>query len=82
MKAVLHEHGVVVPKTHSLISLLELCLVIDATLEPWRASLVVLDRYSVRFRYPGETATRAEARRAVDTVTPLRQFVRSRLGLV
>jgi len=82
LKAILHEHGVVVPKSHNLISLLELCLAVDSTFEPWRNSLVLLDHYSVRFRYPGESAKRAEARRAVDTVTPLRLFVRSRLDLV
>jgi len=56
LKAFLQEHGVAFPKIHSLIELLELCLPLDASFELQRDHLVRLDRYAVRYRYPGESA--------------------------
>ena len=79
LKAFLQEHGVAFPRTHSLIELLELCLLLDASFERQRGWLVLLDRYAVRYRYPGESADKAEARLAVKTVAAVRAFVREKL---
>jgi len=69
------------PKTHSLIELLELCLPLDAGFELQRDLLVRLDRYAVRYRYPGESADKDEARQAFRAVKVVRTFVREKLGL-
>ena len=81
LKGFLQEHGAAFPRTHSLIELLELCLPFDVSFELQRGSLVVLDRYAVRYRYPGESADKAEARLAVKTIEAVRAFVREKLGL-
>ncbi len=81
LKAFLQERGSYFPKTHSLIELLELCLPLDSTFELQRDLLVRLDRYAVRYRYPGESADRPEARAALDGARAVRAFVRNRLGL-
>jgi HEPN domain-containing protein len=80
LKAFLQEHRIDFPKTHNLIELLELCLLLDATFELQRDVLVELDRYAVRYRYPGETAEKAEARVAFDAAKAIRAFVRNRLN--
>ena len=81
LKAFLHELGVAFPRTHSLIELLELCLPLDASFELQRRQLVLLDRYAVRYRYPGESADKAEARLAVNTVDGFRALARQKLGI-
>jgi HEPN domain-containing protein len=81
MKAFLQEHGIVFPRIHNLIELLELCLPIDVTLEFQRPTLWLLNRYAVRYRYPGEWADRNEAQQAFRAATDFRQFMRARLGL-
>ncbi|MGQ9628388.1 MAG: HEPN domain-containing protein [Anaerolineae bacterium] len=81
LKAFLQERGVVFPKTHNLIELLGLCLTVDASFELQRDLLVRLDRYAVRYRYPGESADKDEARAAFRAVKIVRAFVREKLGL-
>ena len=68
-------------KTHHLIELLHLCVGVDPGFEFLRDLLILLDRYAVRYRYPGETADREEAGRAFHAATQVRSFVRQRLGL-
>jgi HEPN domain-containing protein len=74
LKAFLQEHGVPIPRTHSLIALLELCLPLDSSFEPHRQLLVLLDSYAVRYRYPGDSAGREEARAAVYACRVVRAF--------
>ena len=62
LKSFLQEHGSSFPRTHSLIELLELCLPLDGSFELLRDLLVMLDGYSVSYRYPGESAGKDEAR--------------------
>ena len=81
LKAFLQENGQQFPKTHNLVHLLELCLTIDRDFEPYRIQLIVLDRYAVRYRYPGDAAGVDEARDAFRTARVLRQFLRVKLGL-
>ena len=47
--------------------------------ESFRPELDMLTQYAVVFRYPGENATRAEARQAVVAATKLREEMRSAL---
>jgi HEPN domain-containing protein len=81
LKAVLQESGSPFPKTHNLIELLEMCLRVDPTFEMMRRPLVLLDRYAIRYRYPGESAEKDEGQAAVQAVKVVREIARSRLGL-
>lgn len=81
LKAYLQERAMVFPRIHNLIQLLELCLPLDTGFEFQRNLLIRLDRYSVRFRYPGESADKDEARAAFETIRMVRRFMRTKLGL-
>lgn len=81
LKAVLQENGKHIPKIHNLIELMLLCEEIDSGFEMLRADLVTMERYSVRVRYPGETALKEDAQAAYAAVSVARSFVRQKLGL-
>jgi HEPN domain-containing protein len=81
LKAFLQEHDRSFPKTHNLVELLELCLVVDPDFEIQRNRLIVLDRYAVLYRYPGDAADKDEARDAYGIARMLRVFFRAKLGL-
>jgi HEPN domain-containing protein len=80
LKARLIEAGVVFPRTHDLLQLLNLC----ATVEPlWLAYAKAVDAmsdYAVDFRYPGHSATLREAKIALHHCRSLRAEVRRSLG--
>src|SRR2546425_12825563 len=65
LKARLIEAGVMFPRTHDLLQLLNMCI----RFEPlWSAYAKVVDAmsdYAVDFRYPGRTATLREAKVAL-----------------
>jgi HEPN domain-containing protein len=77
LKGILQARQIGFTRTH------DLCLLLDASLgefplwEPFRPDLEMLTQYAIAFRYPGETATKAEARQAVDTATKLRKVFRT-----
>ena len=81
LKAFLQEQGANFPKTHSLIELLEIALSFDTSLELQRELFVQLERYAVRYRYPGESADKDEARAALKAAKIVRTIFRQRLGL-
>jgi HEPN domain-containing protein len=81
LKALLQEHSIAFPKTHNLIELLVLCIPIDASLDLQRASLILLDGYAVRYRYPGDSADKSDAKLALKAASDLRGIVRAHLGL-
>jgi hypothetical protein len=70
-----------IPKIHNLIELMLLCEEIDGSFEMLRADLVVMERYSVRIRYPGEFAEKNDARSAYASAKTARTFIRQKLGL-
>jgi len=81
MKALLIHLGIVPPRTHDLTEL-------DRLLAPvcpqwsWPVQeLRFLTRAAVDFRYPGESADRAEAAESLDIATRLRAKLRALLGL-
>jgi len=82
LKAALQEAGRNIPKTHSLVELLGLCLEIDKTYELLLPDLTLLDAYAVQYRYPGNAANRLEARSAYQSARVIREMIRSKLGLV
>ena len=77
--AFLQGHGLPAPRTHNLVELLELCLPLDASFEVLRDLLILLDGYSVRYRYPGESANKDEAKTAFQTIRQVRVFLRPKL---
>lgn len=81
LKAFLHQKGIDFPKTHNLNELLELCLPVDSSFEFQRDLLKELDRYGVRYRYPGISADKEEAQAALRNTKSLRLFLRTKLGL-
>jgi len=65
LKALLQEQGVVAPRTHNLLDLLNLLLPHDATLSRLRRGVRSLRRYAVDFRYPGFRATSRQTAAAI-----------------
>jgi len=81
IKAFLYKNSVDFPKTHNLIELLELCLLLDASFELQRDLFIELNHYSVRYRYPGISADKEEAKRALNRAETLRAFLCVKLEL-
>ena len=79
LKAFLQDHALPAPRIHNLVELLELCLPLDASFEFLRDLLILLDGYSVRYRYPGESANKDEAKTAFQAIRQVRAFMRPRL---
>ena len=80
-KARLCEAGAPFPKTHDLAALLKLLLPLEPLWSAFLPQAQLLEDYAVDFRYPGDTATLAEARLAVNNCKAIRLEVRSSLGL-
>lgn len=76
LKALLTRDRIAFPKTHDLLDLLKRAKAHDPTLELLRPFLVYLEPYAVNLRYPGEFATRTEAKRSVRAVTLVRDMCR------
>jgi HEPN domain-containing protein len=81
LKAVLQEKGERIPKIHFLLELLAMILQFDGSYEFLKADLEILEDYSVRFRYPGHFAEKAEAQAAYAAAGAVRKFARQELGL-
>ena len=81
LKARLNEAGTAFPKTHDLRDLLKLVLLVEVGWTVLRRQLVALNRYAVRFRYPGRTATKANAQKAIKDCREVRRFIRTAFGL-
>ncbi|NUO82559.1 HEPN domain-containing protein [candidate division KSB1 bacterium] len=58
LKAFLILHEAAFPKTHDLVSLLELCVPFQPEIELLREPMELLNPYSVCFRYPGEESSK------------------------
>ena len=80
LKAFLQEQRHYLPKIHDLNQLLEHCLPYDQALELHRDLFKDLTRFAVEFRYPGESATKEDARIALHHARILRAFIRPKLG--
>lgn len=79
LKAYLQSHAISIPRIHNLVGLLELCLPVDGTLELLRDVLDELSKYAVEFRYPGESAIKADAQQALSALKTVRAFMRQKL---
>jgi HEPN domain-containing protein len=81
LKAWLQEQNVRFPRIHELLPLLNMCAQVDSDFRTLRRSLKLLDDFELRFRYPGDDATLADAESGLNAATQIRDFVRARLGL-
>ncbi|HZL13592.1 MAG TPA: HEPN domain-containing protein [Verrucomicrobiae bacterium] len=80
-KARLIEEDLDFPRTHDLLKLLQLLLAVEPLWKSYDSAVEKLTQYAVNFRYPGEDATLAEAKRALKHCRSLRAEVRRSLGL-
>jgi len=80
LKAFLVSRKVEPPRTHNLVDLLTMSVAQDEALELIRGALELLNAYAVDIRYPGESATKEEAREAAKAMKQVREFMQSRLG--
>ena len=81
LKAVLQEMNRSIPKTHDLYMLLDLCGVDRFGADVDRDGLVSLTRYATHFRYPGEPATKDDAKLAIRLMRRYRTTLRAHLDL-
>ncbi|MBI4738603.1 HEPN domain-containing protein [Candidatus Woesearchaeota archaeon] len=81
LKAFLTAHHKKVPKIHELTTLLKMAAEIDSSLHLIGDLLADLNSYAVDFRYPGEEATRGEAKHAFRAATETRSILRMKLRI-
>jgi HEPN domain-containing protein len=80
-KARLIEAGIVFPRTHDLLQLLNLCASVEPLWLAYAKAVDVMSDYAVNFRYPGHSATLREAKVAFKYCGSLRVEVRRSLRL-
>lgn len=81
LKARLQEANISFSKTHNLIQLHNLVSPVEPAWNVMVADLAVLNTYSVDLRYPGKTATKADAKDAINYCRSIRKLVRQSLKL-
>lgn len=81
LKAVLQHHATRFPRTHKLLELATLARPDVPDLAPLEPDLAWLSNRAGLFRYPGSSATQADADLALRLATDVRTLIRSALGL-
>lgn len=81
LKTVILEHQLPLRRIHDLEVLLDQVLPLSPAWAAFRNQILLLNDYSVDIRYPGETATKDEARAAVRAMRVVRKQARQDLGL-
>ena len=81
IKARLQEAGIEFGKVHDLVKLLELAVRVEPLWEPYRPTFRPVSAYAVEFRYPGENASKEEAKDAIKICRAFRKTARWSLGL-
>lgn len=81
LKAWLQETGTAFGKIHDLTKLLSLATPTQPTWAALRPDLTVLTDFAVDYRYPGNSATRANARDAFNRCKRIRLVIRKAFGL-
>ncbi len=75
------EIGIAVPKTHDLLSLLKLILPTEPNWLVLHPQLDALTKFAVVYRYPGNDATKADAKQAIADCREVRRTIRQAFGL-
>ena len=81
LKAWLQEANLPVPRTHNLEELLNLIVPTLPEWRAWDADFSAFTTHAVDFRYPGKSATAADAQHAAKIVSEVRKAVRDALKL-
>jgi HEPN domain-containing protein len=81
LKAVLVDLGIPFAKSHDLLPLLASCLPRYPLWQSWHDQVEWLSQYAVPFRYPGESATHADAKKAIGIMKRLCPDLRHALRL-
>jgi len=81
MKARLVEADIFFKRTHDLAYLLNLALRVEPLWKSYEEELRLLTDYGVEFRYPGASADRETAQRAMSVCRSFRLAARARLSL-
>src|ERR1051326_8840135 len=81
LKARLQEASIPFEKTHNLSALLNEALAVEPLWSSRSTTLAFLNHFAVRFRYPGEWATKEDAKEALRNCKLVRSDVRKSLGL-
>jgi len=66
---------------HDLLAITDKCLPFFPELELEKPLLALLTKFAVHYRYPGESASKAEARSAIKAMEQLRHLIREKLDL-
>lgn len=82
LKAKLEEAGIAFGRTHNLIALLAVALLVEPGWIVLQPNLNALNVYAVLYRYPGVSATKPEAKDAVKNCREVRRFIRRSLQLL
>ena len=79
LKAFLSLRRIYFPKTHDLILLNNLCVKVSGDFELISDLVMLLNPYSIEFRYPGEQATKNDAKKTLQQISEIRDFVHKKL---
>ncbi len=80
-KARLEEAGIAFTKTHELPLLLTLTTQVEPQWAALQQQANALNSYAVDFRYPGKSATKANAKQAIKDCREVRRVIRTAFGL-
>ena len=81
LKARLEEGGVSFSRTHDLLILHQLVLPLEPSWAVLQPLLIALHPFAVAYRYPGMTATKADAKAALKNCRAVRRVIRMGFGL-
>jgi HEPN domain-containing protein len=81
LKGLLEERTQPVPRTHNLDDVLTVLLPSHQTLRSLKRGLILLTRFAVETRYPGDHATKRQAEAALRWAHKARSAARALLGL-
>jgi HEPN domain-containing protein len=81
LKALMEELNLTIPRTHNLVAILPLLTPHHRSLRSMRRGLDFLTRFAVEFRYPGENASKRQARAALRWANRVRTAARALLAV-
>ncbi len=81
LKGRLDEAGIAFRRTHDLAELLKQARAVESGWQGLQHEVNFLNKYSVTFRYPGDSADKVEAKAAVAACRKVRRIIRAAFGL-
>lgn len=81
LKARLEEAGIAFQRTHDLLVLHQLVLQVEPNWKTLQSQMINLNPFAVAYRYPGITASKADAKDALTECRTVRRVIRQAFGL-